>query len=319
VRKEKTRFVRICKWTTNDAIFESRIDSAQTTVDQDSLRDGQAKNQIMKEKLRFLLGRSTTRPVFVIGTGRSGTHWLGHSLKNHPEIYATIEQRPMFSWATRMAMNPNLEHRYFRLLVWVYKTQLLKSAPLIYVDKTHPNIWLAEELKDAFPNAQFIGIERNPFATVASMMRHSSVSAWHYKWKEYPIPNRFLGITEETADGYDALPLAKRCAMRWMAHRQRMGYLAKRLGDDLLVISYERFLHETETVCRDLEIFLGLSEALPIPPVKLESEQKWRTQLSQDDVRQIQDVVGISPFQAGSADPDDRTETSGSTISDSTS
>lgn len=202
----------------------------------------------MIDKLRFLFGRSTVRPVFVIGTGRSGTHWLGYTLAKHPEIFATIEKPPMFRWATRMAMDPSLECKLFNRLVWAYRIQLLRAAPLLYVDKTHPNIWLAERLKASFSNALFIGIERNPYATVASMMRHQSVAAWHRTWKQFPIPNRFLGITREIANRYDTIPLAAQCAMRWVAHRERVRELRVSLGTDLFVISYEVFLHNVETV-----------------------------------------------------------------------
>ena len=99
----------------------------------------------MIEKLKYILGVSATRPVFVIGTGRSGTHWLGYSLKDHPEIRATIEVQPMFRWSIRMAIDPALEKQLFGRLVLAYKWQLFKSAPRLYLDKTHPNIWIAEK------------------------------------------------------------------------------------------------------------------------------------------------------------------------------
>ena len=133
----------------------------------------------MFAKLRYLFGSSPTRPVFVIGTGRSGTHWLGYSLGNHPEVRATVEMKPMFGLSTRMALDASLESQLFGKLKRAYQWQLLRSAPRLYLDKSHPNIWIAEKLKDAFPKSQFVAIERNPYATVASMMKHKGVSAWH--------------------------------------------------------------------------------------------------------------------------------------------
>lgn len=241
------------------------------------------------------MGKSSTRPVFVIGTGRSGTHWLGYSLGSHPEVLATVEGRPMFGLSTRMALNPTLEGKLFWRLVMAYKLQLLRAAPRLYVDKSHPNIWIAEKLQKAFPQALFVGIERNPYATVASMMKHGGVSAWHRRWREFPIPNRFLGITHEIADTYDSIPFASQCAMRWLAHHRRMNELKSALGDALLLITYESFTQNTEHTIHGLKQFLGLHQALPIPEVKTESLNKWKSQLSDAELVDIQDIVGFSP------------------------
>jgi len=249
----------------------------------------------MLSTLKYLLGFSRTRPVFIIGTGRSGTHWVSQSLGNHPAIRVTVEQEPMFDLATRMALDPSLEKALFDKLVSVYKWQLLKSAPRLYLDKSHPNIWLAEKLKAAFRSALFVGIERNPYATVASMLKHDGVLAWHTRWREFPVPNRFLGITPELANRYDMMARAAQCAIRWVAHRDRMNSLRRTLGSNLLVISYETFADRTEQTIRELGHFLGLRIAIPVPHVKRDSLQKWQMQLSGDEVKQIQSIVGFAP------------------------
>jgi len=249
----------------------------------------------MLAQLKYLLGISPTRPVFVIGTGRSGTHWLGYSLGDHPEVRATVEMQPMFRWSTRMALNSKLERKLFGRLVLAYKWQLLKSAPRLYLDKTHPNIWIADKLKKAFPKSLFVGIERNPYATVASMMKHKGVSAWHRRWREFPIPNRFLGITTELAHTYDSIPLASQCAMRWLAHHNRMKELRSILGNDLIVIPYESFANDTETQIHELQQFVGLKIPIPIPDVKTGSLHKWKEQLSDEQINQIESIVGFSP------------------------
>jgi hypothetical protein len=192
-----------------------------------------------------------------------------------------------------MALNPALEKRLFWRLVIAYKWQLLKAAPKIYVDKTHPNIWIAEKLQRAFPQALFVGIERNPYATVASMMKHSGVSAWHHRWREFPVPNRFLGITSELADDYEGLPFASQCAMRWLAHHNRMKELRSYLDDALFVISYESFAQDTEKTINELKQFLRLDEPIPVPEVKLESLNKWKSQLSDSELIDIQNIVGF--------------------------
>lgn len=249
----------------------------------------------MLDKLKYIFGISTTFPIFVIGTGRSGTHWLGYSLVNHPEVRATVEVQPMFSLSTRIALNPTLEGKLFGRLVAAYRWQLLKSSPRLFLDKSHPNIWIAEKLKGAFPKSLFVAIERNPYATVASMMKHRGVSAWHKRWREFPIPNRFLGITPELADTYDTIPFASQCAMRWVAHHEKINELRNTLDSDLLVISYELFAHDTEKTVNELQQFLGLHNPIPIPDVKTDSLDKWKGQLSDEEVIQIQNIVRFAP------------------------
>jgi hypothetical protein len=235
------------------------------------------------------------RLVLVIGTGRSGTHWLGYSLGDHPEMRATVEIEAMFTWATRMALDPAQEKRMFPRLVRAYRKQILKSAPRLYLDKTHPNIWLAEKLHEAFPDALFLGIERNAYATVASMMEHPGVSDWHRRWREFPVPNRFLGITPDLAATYDDLPLASQCAIRWRAHHERMEELKAVLGPSLMVIAYEEFAHRTQMIVEDLRVYLGLHAPVPVPDVKLDSLTKWRQQLTSQDLDAIESVVGFPP------------------------
>jgi hypothetical protein len=249
----------------------------------------------IRQKVQYLTGSAVCRPIFVIGTGRSGTHWLGQSLGNHPEIRLTVEAPPMFGWSTTMALRPETESRLLQRLLRMYRWQLFRSAPRHYLDKNHPNLWIADKLKSAFPHALFIGIERNPYATVASMMKHQGVASWHKRWREFPVPNRFLGISSDIAGRYDAIPLASQCAMRWRAHHIRMKELRSVLADSLKLISYESFAQRTEETIHELQQFLGLAQPIPEPEVKTESLQKWRSQLSSDEIRQIQDVVGFSP------------------------
>ena len=79
----------------------------------------------MIQKVRYMVGRKTFKPIFVIGTGRSGTHWIGYSIAEHPEIHATIEAEPMFQWSTTMALNPQSEQQLLPKLIKIYKQKIL--------------------------------------------------------------------------------------------------------------------------------------------------------------------------------------------------
>ena len=249
----------------------------------------------MIHQLKHLLCGRKNRPIFVIGTGRSGTHWLGETLGSHPEVRATIEVKPMFDWSRDMATNPATRADLLPKLIKAYHRQLLRSAPRHYLDKSHPNIWIAEELLAVFPDALFLGIERNPYATVASMMKHKMVASWHGIWRQFPIPNEFLGIDAETAKTYDHLPLPAQCALRWVSHRRRMEFLRGRLGASLHHIQYESFAANTRAEIERLQQFLGLQQPIAVPAVKTESLAKWKAQFQPGEIEAINRVVGFTP------------------------
>ncbi len=201
----------------------------------------------------------------------------------------------MFSLSVEMALNPGLERSLFDSLVEAYLDQLRRCEQEVYVDKSHPNIWIAEKLQHSFPQALFLGIQRDPYATVASMKRHKGVSDWHARWREFPVPNRFLGISEEIAADYEDLSQVKKLAMRWLAHRDRLQYLRPILAGSLLTIDYEQFAAEPEQIVGQLEKFLQLSQPLYVPEVRIASLTNWQTELSEQEIEEIHEVVGVEP------------------------
>lgn len=251
---------------------------------------------ILKGALRYHFGRSvSSRKIFEMGTGRSGTHWLGYILDSHPEIAATVEKPPIFTWVTEMATDPDTRSRLMPKLIRRYRYEHSSIAPMHYADKSHPTIWIAERLADAFPEARFIGIRRGQYATVASMLRHSGVMQWIHDWKKLPVPNAFLGIDEETAAIYDELPLAARCALRWKSHQVRLAYLERRLADRILVLDYETLQEETRPQLKKIEELVGLGVPIPEPEVKRQSLERWRSDLSSAEISDIDRIVESKP------------------------
>lgn len=237
-------------------------------------------------------GEPQSKMIFILGTGRSGTHWLGYILGAHEDIELTVEKPPLFTWITRMAIDERQELILFPKLVNRYKIEHALFAPKIYLDKSHPNIWLAEKLAEAFPNAYFVGIKRNVFATVSSMLQHSDVWRWHLEWRKYPVPNRFLGITSEVARDYEKLSLSAQCAIRWVAHMERFAKLEVTLGDRLCLLDYEQLQLDTQQSLQRLQEFLGLETEIPRPHIKKASLTKWEDELTEQDQEEIRAIVG---------------------------
>lgn len=234
---------------------------------------------------------SDSKIIFIIGLGRSGTHLLGYVLRAYPDIRVTIEEQPMFELTTKMALNPALRAHLFSELVESYQLEYSKSVPFHYADKSHPNIWLAEDLARVFPNALFVGTWREPFATVASMLKHEGVLKWHRRWKEFPVPNPFLGITSTNVDEYEMISMAAKCALRWKSHAERIEYLTTILKSQLHMIIYEDLVNNTRRELKKLSEFLSLSTPTRIPEIKRGSIDRWRRELSDETCAEITQVV----------------------------
>jgi len=236
--------------------------------------------------------------VFVIGTGRSGTHWLGRILEGHPEIRATVEDPEIFGIVTEMALNQEKKPDLLPVLVSLYSKVLSETQPWHYVDKSHPNIWFAEDLFGALPNVYCIGILRDPYATVSSMLLHEGVRRWCEKWDQFPVPNLFLGITMENRDGYAKMSIAQRCAVRWVAHFKQMNRLKEPLGNRLLVVSYEDLILQTDVEVDRIMGFLGLKGTTAYKTVKKESLYKWKKNLADADKAAVKAILGEHGLEA---------------------
>lgn len=238
------------------------------------------------------------KKIFVLGTGRSGTHWLGYILEKSPEIKVDIEKWPIFSLVTQAAVNSNKRRMFIPPIIFYYKIKPVFTNKH-FADKSHPNIWLAEYLYKYITNSYFIGILRNPYATVSSMLLHKGVMKWIENWEDFPIPNEFLGITVDNLEEYKNMPIEAKCTIRWIAHKYRLVELKQKLNDKLLVLDYDDLFHDTRKQLESIESFLGLKNKLPNPDIKKESLNKWEKNLSPEQIEIIDSTLtsnGLSEF-----------------------
>jgi hypothetical protein len=235
-----------------------------------------------------------SRKIFVVGTGRSGTHWLGWTLESHPDIRATIEEPSIFERSTRAALDPGTSHRALAYLRARYAVEHLRSLPRHYLDKSHPNLWHVEQLASTFPGARFIGVQRGVYGTVASMLQHEGVLQWQRRWRDFPVPNAFLGITPDVAEVYDDLTLPAQCALRWQAHRDRLTDVQRSLPDRVLVVRYEDMADDYLGQARRIWQFAGLREVPLTITVRTDARDGWREVLTPADIADIDDILAAS-------------------------
>ena len=226
--------------------------------------------------------------IFVIGLCRSGTSWLGEILRSHPEIYGTHEPSEVIHRLLDMSQDPALVESGFPKVLDFYRKQHSPSNPLHYCDKSHTNIWFVEKLAEAFPGAKFVGIQRDPYGVVASMLAHQhSVDGLFANSQKFPPDNPLLG----TARGMNLGEYSRAgwAALRWRSHQARLAVLSER--DDVFVLEYGQLLLDTESVLQDLRSFLELTVPFPAPSRKVDSLTKWKGTLGDADRKDIDRVI----------------------------
>src|SRR5690606_38689612 len=116
--------------------------------------------------------------VFVLGTGRSGTHFLGRLIGKNPSCHLLLESEETFP----LSIKANITHyhtiRHKNRLIKKYNKLIQKATKPFIIEKSHQNIWSFEDLYEIFSDSLFIGIQRDVKQVVNSMLEHRGVLKW---------------------------------------------------------------------------------------------------------------------------------------------
>jgi hypothetical protein len=259
-------------------------------------------SQFIEKFATWTAGAHRQPCVFIVGTGRSGTHLIAGVLASSPTLRVLIEKQPLFRWSAEMAADERRRPELFPRWTRRFRLEQFAAAPRVIVDKSHPNIWMVESLAAAFPASVFLGTRRGVHATVASMIKHGGFGWPETRWRALPLPNHFLGIEPEFVDEYASMSLPAQLAMRWISNERRLQDVRRVLGPRLFEVNYEEFVREPEVVSGKISRFLGLSGPLQLPAMKTDSIDRWCYELTPEDVAAIDSTLirhGLSPAHSG--------------------
>ena len=229
--------------------------------------------------------------IFIVGNGRTGTNWMGQIIGSHPDVAYGGEA--MLKLVTSAIMLPDDPWKYEALehVVSRYDLRIVQAAPKHYADKSHPALWMIDELAAAFPDAKFIAMKRDPVATVASMLNHSGVLQWH----KLDHPSPFLGTTAENFDAYQKLEEFEKCAMRLKAHYDRIDMVRHGpLIERIVEARFEGFVEDDTQIGADwLFDWLGLPPHRIPPKLHARSDAltKWKDTLSDEQADRIRELM----------------------------
>lgn len=229
--------------------------------------------------------------VFVIGSGRNGTHLLGRILGSHPDAKLFLEDPIFFDLSKKIATKRRINPFLLRRLIAKYKKALDQLEKKILVEKSHTNIWIAEKLNEKFRGiSYFVGIKRDVFSTVSSMLNHDGVMHW-YDILDQSKPNSFLGITDQNKSYFANLPLESRCTLRWLSHVRKLESLKEKLKNNYLLIEYEELINDLPGQINILSEFLDVENLFFPEDLQKSSLYKWKNHLTSSQIKNIQDTL----------------------------
>lgn len=248
------------------------------------------------------------RPVFVLGSPRSGTTYLGALLAAIPGVSYFFEP-PILKYYARLVYDGEVPlARARRFYAWAFRV-LRFVAPgrgLRVVEKNPNHTWIAETLLAVFPDAQFVMILRDGRDATLSLLAKpwhldESAGSGRYEPGGYPYgPYPHFYIEPDRRDEYLEVDDLTRCAWIWRRHTEEMMRLQGALPPGCWhVLRYEDLLMEPEPTLAELLTFLGADspEARRLVAETARSGHrssigKWRDQLDRAAVDRVTREAG---------------------------
>jgi hypothetical protein len=119
-------------------------------------------------------------PVFILCTLRSGSTLLRVLLDSHSQIHAPHELHLRYisvnldkTWSKRSMNEMGLNARALEYLLWdrLLHRELSGSGKRLIVDKTPNNVFMADRIRECWPDARFVFLLRHPAAIARSRQK----------------------------------------------------------------------------------------------------------------------------------------------------
>ncbi|MBV7379062.1 sulfotransferase [Maritimibacter dapengensis] len=240
--------------------------------------------------------------IFVVGTGRSGTHFTIRLLEGFSGAHdplAGVENNAVLMDIAKAAIHHRMPSE---ATADYYRRQMLYLNG-VFLDQHHPNLFFVEHWAAMFPGLVFLYPDRPAYQVVASMLRHGGVMSWYRHagaWQDdakprVPFPNRFLGL--DRFEDIEALPKHLLCAHRVFAHRRAFLDREEAMGGALRRVDYEALVADPEGAFRrvfteDEQAALGDFELVEEP--RAGSLKKYLDVLTKDQIDEIEALEGAA-------------------------
>lgn len=285
----------LLNWAKQTAVFDKKYYYAQA-------------RPLSTSRLWHLAFPNLSRPIFIVGSPRSGTTFLGSCIAQIPEISYHFEPvitkaaaRPIYNneWSFGKAS-------YLYRIVYAWLMRLHADGDLRFAEKTPRNCFLIDFLCKAFPDAQFIHIIRDgrdaalshskkPWLQAASA-NLSKREPGGYRYGPYA---RFW-VEEERIPEFESTTDIHRCIWAWRRHVESILSSASNLPpNQYYELRYEDLVANPKEKAEVLLNFLNISSSsscqqfyTQVSTARLDSVGAWKKELTSEQLNQIDDEAG---------------------------
>ena len=245
------------------------------------------------------------RPIFVVGVSRSGTTAFMELFERHRDLCNWTEAAQIMDLGF---YDPELEHTKnaadlktfdaFRIR-FLFGVRTWMNGKKRFVNKHPENSLRIPYIRAIFPDAIFIHLMLDGNAVVFSNYSQTRRDAFRKNWPlgQFPKPPNWRSRLE--------LPLLDQFAHQWVEIIREIRRQAGAQLDESTYteISYEDLCCRTHQILRDLDEFCGLDPNRRLYdeiPVELPSQNyKWKKELSDDEKKLIEEIIGSLKKELG--------------------
>ncbi len=235
------------------------------------------------------------KAIFIVGTGRTGTHFLTRLLSGFDKVVDPFNGEENGRLLLDIAKAAITHLKPSQESVDYYLDIFKRLDGQVFLDQSHPNLFFVQFWQSLLREVIFLYPKRPIHQVVSSMLQHQGVLSWYqyaiHHADSVPFPNQFLGL--DTIEEIKTTPLHILCAKRYLAHENMFQQQCRQVGKCLRQISYESLIDNPEqaikTVLTQDELsYLGRF-TLEEQPQK-ESLSKYQSHLTEEqlyDIRQL--------------------------------
>lgn len=230
------------------------------------------------------------RYCFVVGTGRSGTHFLTSVLLENPKLADLRSGKENHKILKRVAKAAQLNAKQVPAAnIAYYRFAKILVGNRVFLDQSHSNIHFVSDISNRLAGAYFIALWRDTNAIVSSMLLHEGVLNWYKTAASKPFPNIFLGNVSKTE--FENMSLTEKCALRVVQHKNQIIKASKLHPKNFTVQNFKELVTNTDDAANKLFGKLGLPPVtqLSIRP-NLDTLTKWQDHLDEESIITIKEV-----------------------------
>lgn len=295
--------------------WSNLLDWARQTVSVDRKSYHSQKRPLSVDRLWHWFSPNLRCPIFIVGSPRSGTTFLGSCIGQLPELSYHFEPVATKS-AARYIHNQTwsfAKAKFFYQLVYAWLMRLHGDGDLRFAEKTPRNCFLIDFLFQAFPDAQFIHIIRDgkdaalshskkPWlqAASANLDRRESSGYRHGPYARFWVEPERVKEFETTSDIH-------RCIWAWRRHVSSILEQAQALpAEQYYELRYENLVSQPQQEAQKLLNYLGINSTVSsqklyeaFAQAKVTSVGSWKREFSEEQCQQVNQEAGSLLRQLG--------------------